>query len=139
MNRPVSPFNDLQKALAETESQTSCPISVLLQYNRPKFSLSILAERLFYLLNLYKSEKQNGILIYFRVPDHGLHIQVDEAVQKIAPGLVQKLNRELSNYLEEDLKTLPLEKSLASLVRTLGITLSRLFPKDPVEIQEGTL
>jgi uncharacterized membrane protein len=110
--------------LAEHESTAEIRVHISKKWIDPNPLRS--ATDLFFRLGLNKTSHKNGVLVYLNSRKKTFAIVFDEGVSsRLTPDYVKGI----SQHMHEDLQSTYFDNAVAIAVRTIGITLSRLFPR----------
>ncbi|HTL11272.1 MAG TPA: TPM domain-containing protein [Bdellovibrionota bacterium] len=121
------PYARLHHEILQAQAGTSAPLRVYLTRRLPDRDVALSAERLFGHYHLEQTTLRNGILLYVNLRTRRFAVARDAGADA---ALGMEYWRELSQCLRDDLLSTHHELALRMAVRTLGISLARLFPAD---------
>lgn len=121
------------EAVAEAEARTSGEIHVHLAGPINTRDPLVLARRKFFELELDKTKRRNGVIIFLSEFDHRFAIWGDEGIHKAAG---QELWDHAAAALQARLKEGDHAQGLVDCVRLVGDALSKLFPKEGPDANE---
>lgn len=128
----VADLDAIARAVAEAERETSAEIRVHVD---PRCSGDPLARAIavFERLGMHRTARRNGILVYVAFEDRKLAVIGDAGVHQAVPSDYWD---DLSGVLVAHLRDGRARDGLIEVVRRVGRTLARLFPRDPDDRNE---
>lgn len=124
--------SQIVRAIQEAEEKTSGEIRVYLE-RRARRDLMNRAKQVFEKLGMTKTQKRNGILIYFSLTDQRFSILGDRGIhEKAGDGFWKEVVSTIEGSFRRDEFT----PALLRGIRQLGETLALYFPKETSDMNE---
>lgn len=119
-------------AIREAERKASGEIRVYLE-RKARQDLMGRAKEVFEKLGMTRTQRRNGILIYFSLADHRFAILGDQGIhEKVGDGFWKEVVRTIESRFSSG----DFAEGLAAGIRQVGEKLKRYFPCEPGDINE---
>lgn len=120
------------KAIEESENNTSGEIRLHIE-NRCESDLLERAKEIFYVLQMHKTERKNGVLIYIALDDKKVAVIGDEGIDNVTPA--DYWQNEI-NILLEDFKAGNYDTGIIKVIQNIGDKLKLYFPIESNDVNE---
>jgi uncharacterized membrane protein len=124
--------NRMLKAIQESENKTSGEIRLHIE-NHCESSLLDRAKDVFHILQMHRTEKRNGVLIYLALADKKVAILGDDGIDSVTPD--DYWQNEV-NMLLNHFKIAEFELGIIKVIQHIGDKLKSHFPIESNDINE---